>query len=247
MKKYITFTLITLAFHLYGQRRITGIVTNGNIQLDGVSITIKDTEKKTLTDVDGSYNIYVDGDAKTLIFSHVGTIKQEVIIGKTDTINVKLEDDSLFLKTEVEVIDDRGTRRGIYYRPTRNVPTYYSMFGLVKDAKGNPLVGVLVTHKISKKIAISDSKGVYSIKIFEEHGSMPINLDKNNSVLVFLYEGLKTKEIFIGKENVDAEVDEGSILENSDSKEQIGDLEVGLRQVYNINVYLATVILEKRL
>jgi CarboxypepD_reg-like domain len=246
MKKYMMFSFILLAFNLYAQRKITGIVTDGNKEfIPFLSIGIKGTNKGTSTDVDGRYSIDIDGEAKALIFSYIGSIKQEIIIGQSDTINVKMQEDSTFGgKIDVQVISGNGCIRSTIYRPHLNVPTYYTMIGFVKDANGKPLESVLISHKNSKKTTSTDAKGIYSIKIFEEHGGKPVFLEKTNSVFTFSYIDLKTKEISVGKENIDAELDEGTALENSDSKEKIGDLAVGIRNVFMVKVYLATVILD---
>jgi TonB-linked SusC/RagA family outer membrane protein len=92
-------------------RTIKGTVTGENDKqaLPGVSVVIKGTQKGTITDADGNYQL--DGaDATTvLVFSFVGYIPKEVPVGSQTSISVALvqEDKSL----EEIVVVGYGTQR----------------------------------------------------------------------------------------------------------------------------------------
>ena len=73
------------------ERTITGKVTDdsGN-ELPGVSIIIKGTQTGTVTNVQGTYEISVPDDSTVLIFSFVGYIPKEVLVGSQSVIDVQL-------------------------------------------------------------------------------------------------------------------------------------------------------------
>lgn len=74
-------------------RVITGKVTSAedDSPIPGVSIVVQGTTLGTVTDIDGNYSVQVPQDAQTLVFSFVGMATQEVSIDNRNTINVKLE------------------------------------------------------------------------------------------------------------------------------------------------------------
>ncbi|MBK8705960.1 MAG: TonB-dependent receptor [Saprospiraceae bacterium] len=77
---------ITLA-----QRTITGTVADQDGQpLIGASILVKGTTSGTVTDVDGKYSVNVPTDANTLVVSYTGFTTQEVAIGASNVIDIKL-------------------------------------------------------------------------------------------------------------------------------------------------------------
>jgi len=72
-------------------RVITGKVTDdqGN-PLAGVSITIKNSSRGTITDLSGHYRITLQPGDKVLVFSFAGLQTREIKINEKNTINVKL-------------------------------------------------------------------------------------------------------------------------------------------------------------
>jgi len=86
------------------QKSVTGIVTDANTGevLPGVTVVIKNTTTGTITMPDGVYNINANqGDA--LIFSFIGYLSQEQMVGAQNTINVALKPDVIGVE-EVVVI-----------------------------------------------------------------------------------------------------------------------------------------------
>ncbi len=75
-------------------KMISGIITdNDGLQLPGVSITVKGTQRTTISDFDGYYEIEaVVGEV--LVFSYVGSKTTSVTVTDTKTINQILENDS---------------------------------------------------------------------------------------------------------------------------------------------------------
>ncbi len=81
---------------VYAQERtVTGTVTSATdgTSLPGVNVSVKGTSGGTITDADGRYSIAVPGPNATLVFSFVGTVTQEALVGNQQVINVRLRDD----------------------------------------------------------------------------------------------------------------------------------------------------------
>jgi len=83
---YTTFICVILlcvnaASVLAQQRQVTGIVTDAEgITLPGVTIVVKGTATRTVSDVKGSYTINAPGGA-TLIFTFIGMQSREIAVG----------------------------------------------------------------------------------------------------------------------------------------------------------------------
>ncbi|SFT38516.1 TonB-linked outer membrane protein, SusC/RagA family [Algoriphagus locisalis] len=78
------------------QRVITGRVVSEEEPegLIGVNILVKGTTTGVITDLDGNYTIQVSDDATALVFSYIGYISKEEVIGNRSVINVTLSPDS---------------------------------------------------------------------------------------------------------------------------------------------------------
>jgi TonB-linked SusC/RagA family outer membrane protein len=86
------------------ERTITGKVTGDEGEsLPGVNILIKGTQKGTTTDQDGNYRLTVESEAAVLVFSFIGYIGQEIMVGNQSTINITLLTDTKALN-EVLVV-----------------------------------------------------------------------------------------------------------------------------------------------
>ncbi|MFW5724823.1 MAG: SusC/RagA family TonB-linked outer membrane protein [Bacteroidota bacterium] len=84
------------------ERRITGVVTDASTgtTMPGVTITVQGTTQGTITDVDGRYEI-VATEGATLVFSFVGMLTEERVVGTESVINVAM---SMDLATLQEVV-----------------------------------------------------------------------------------------------------------------------------------------------
>jgi TonB-linked SusC/RagA family outer membrane protein len=97
--------LLSTCFTALAQnRQITGKVTSSDngAPLPGVSIRVKGTTTGTVTDADGAYKLSAPARA-TLIFSFIGYLQQEVVLGAGNVINIKLVPDVSTL-TEVNIV-----------------------------------------------------------------------------------------------------------------------------------------------
>jgi Serine protease inhibitor len=74
-------------------RKITGTVTDnlGN-PVEGANIAIQGTGKGGVSDFSGNYSINISSQNDVLEFSYIGFQKQEITVGKRDTINVVMDE-----------------------------------------------------------------------------------------------------------------------------------------------------------
>jgi TonB-dependent starch-binding outer membrane protein SusC len=77
------------------EQSITGKVTDAQTGegLPGVSVVVKGTQKGTITDTEGAFSISVPDRNTTLIFSFVGFIAQEILVGNSSILNVSMTSD----------------------------------------------------------------------------------------------------------------------------------------------------------
>ncbi len=85
-------------------REVSGRVVGENGEaLPGVSILLKGTQQGTTTDAEGTFSLAVPKDEAVLVFSFVGYISEEVVVGNRRSIDVSLKVDEKSLE-EVVVI-----------------------------------------------------------------------------------------------------------------------------------------------
>ncbi len=91
------------------ERRITGTVTDAidGSSLPGVTVAVKGTIQGTITDANGRYEITV-AEGATLVYSFIGMVSEERIVGTATTIDVALSADVATLQ-EIVVVG-YGTR-----------------------------------------------------------------------------------------------------------------------------------------
>ncbi|BAU55494.1 SusC/RagA family TonB-linked outer membrane protein [Mucilaginibacter gotjawali] len=83
---------------------IKGTVTdNKGVTLPGATVTVKGTQTKVATDVNGKYSIVVPAGGKVLTFSFIGMDAQDVAIGAKALINVALQLSSTALSDVVVI------------------------------------------------------------------------------------------------------------------------------------------------
>jgi TonB-linked SusC/RagA family outer membrane protein len=93
------------------QRTVQGIIqADDGEPLVGVNILVKGTSSGTVTDLDGSYSISVDGSESILQYSYTGYVSQEEIVGSRSNIDITLEPDIETL-SEITVVGYGSQRR----------------------------------------------------------------------------------------------------------------------------------------
>ena len=108
MKRKILVLIVLLtgfSSYLFAQQTITGNVVDkaDDSPLIGVSVYEKGTTNGTVTDFDGNYSLRVSGDKSILVFSFIGYVSVEKLVGTLTSFNVILESDTENLN-EVVVI-----------------------------------------------------------------------------------------------------------------------------------------------
>ncbi len=93
------FLFVCFATGFAQQRTITGNVSDPDGEaLIGATILIKGTATGAITDIDGSYSIQAP-EAATLVFSYTGFVTQEIQLGASNVVDVRLE-------TNVEALNE---------------------------------------------------------------------------------------------------------------------------------------------
>ncbi|HEX7467797.1 MAG TPA: SusC/RagA family TonB-linked outer membrane protein [Methanobacterium sp.] len=109
------------------QLKITGTVTDKNVSpLAGVNVIVTGTTLGAITDVAGRYSINVPQGAKSLTFSFIGMIPQEISIGTLTQIDVTMAESAIGLD-EVIVVG-YGTQRKL------------NLTGAVVSTKGDDII-----------------------------------------------------------------------------------------------------------
>ncbi len=86
--------LITFCSQVLAQGTINGRIADINGEpLIGASILEKGTTNGVVTDINGNYTIQVNGAGSILVFSYIGFVAQEILVGTQTTINVTLDED----------------------------------------------------------------------------------------------------------------------------------------------------------
>ena len=85
--------------------KVTGTLTDAETgtALIGATVQVKGTTTGTSTDLDGTYSIDAPDGNAILVFSYIGYVNQEVVIGNQSTINVSLVPDVQALNEVVVV------------------------------------------------------------------------------------------------------------------------------------------------
>ncbi|WP_093406025.1 SusC/RagA family TonB-linked outer membrane protein [Salegentibacter flavus] len=75
------------------QQEVSGIVKDqSGLPIPGVTVTVKNTNRGTITNLDGEYNITAPADG-TLVFSYIGFKTAEIPVDNNEEISVLLEED----------------------------------------------------------------------------------------------------------------------------------------------------------
>ena len=84
---------------------VTGRVTSAENSegLPGVNVLLKGTSSGTVTDLEGYYSLDVPGENAILVFSSIGYVQEEVVVGTQTTINITLIPDVKALEEIVVV------------------------------------------------------------------------------------------------------------------------------------------------
>ncbi len=87
----------------YGQKDVSGNVTDKNGPLPGVNVQVKGTSSGTQTDFDGNYEISSLPEDAVLVFSFIGFQTKEVSVNGRSVVDVQLQEDTESLDEVVVV------------------------------------------------------------------------------------------------------------------------------------------------
>ncbi|MFC2116664.1 von Willebrand factor type A domain-containing protein [Bacteroidota bacterium] len=101
-------------------RVITGKVTDDQgTPLSGVSISVKNANRGTMTDLNGNYKISLSPQDQVLVYSFIGFITKQVSVKNKSVINVTLYPDPSPILHEAEILSVAEEHRGGIPRPGR--------------------------------------------------------------------------------------------------------------------------------
>ncbi len=154
-------------------RVITGKVTDDQgTPLSGVSITVKNTNRGTLTDLNGNYKISLLPQDNILVYSFVGFITEEISVDRKTVINVILHRELLPTVPEEEVLSVSDQR--IRGNPRPGLPMRFESKKASADASGgyytayNPdfnTEGYSTIHENGYKDVLSQPLSTFSIDV----------------------------------------------------------------------------------
>ncbi len=148
-KIWILIAFVAIIFAFTQERTITGTVTSAadNLPIVGATVLIKGTNSErqtvsTQTDAKGNYSIKVPVGKEKLIFSFIGYASQEVKIGMSNTINVKLAEDTQAL--EEVVITGYGVQKN-------RVSSEMKSYGLPNQVFQSHSTGIAIQNSRPKR------------------------------------------------------------------------------------------------
>ena len=143
---------------------ITGSVTSSEDQstLPGVNIVVKGTTIGTITDVDGKYSLDVSSTESFLVFSSVGFVTEEIMVGTQTVIDLVLRTDIAALE-EIVVIGYGTVRKS-------------DLTGSVSSVKGEQLTSVAAPNVSPTRLSLEKIKEIVIIGINSQN--FPIHCAK---------------------------------------------------------------------
>lgn len=95
MKKFLSLIVCTLLLGGFAvAQTVSGKVTTADgTVMPGVSVLVKGTTTGLTTDAEGRYAISVPDETSTLVFSFIGFVTKEVVVGNRTTVDVVMDED----------------------------------------------------------------------------------------------------------------------------------------------------------
>lgn len=196
-----TIVLLFCSVAIFAQSKtITGVVTDDlNETLIGASISVKNTSRGTVTNIDGNYSVSAE-EGDQLVFSYIGMLTQTITVGKSNVINVKMEPNAQALGEVVVEVgygkmkkrDLTGSIVSVSGDALKNVPTNSPMNALQGKVAGLNVItagGAGNTPKIQIR-GVASTKSDTS-PIFVVDGMILDNIDFVNPTDIQSIEVLK--------------------------------------------------------
>ena len=110
LKQLLLFSFVIIVSSLgYAQQNVSGSISDGNGPLPGVTVIEKGTDNGVSSDFDGNYTITTTNQDAILVFSYIGFLTQEISVGDSSNMDVKLSQDVQGL--EEIVVTGYGTQK----------------------------------------------------------------------------------------------------------------------------------------
>ena len=96
LRFFLLLFIVTLTFSVHGQQiNVSGTVVDmeDQLPLPGVSVLIKGTTIGTVTDAEGKYSLVAPDNQSVIVFTFVGYVSQEIMVGTQNLINVVMTQD----------------------------------------------------------------------------------------------------------------------------------------------------------
>lgn len=195
--------LIALAFLstlTFAQITVSGRVTSDQAEgLPGVNVVVKGTTNGTITDIDGKYTINVPSQQATLVFSYVGFVSDEIVVGDRSSINVTMIPDVVSL-SEVIVVgygterkkDVTGAIATISAQDFQRVPAFNPLDALAGRAPGLSITSTSNMPGSSPNVVI---RGVTSFGSNNNTNGATENDFANKNSPIYVVDGLITEGI----------------------------------------------------
>ena len=123
--------ILLIVNQLNAQRTVTGKVTNENgDEMPGVTVIAKGTNDATITDLSGSYALFVSDKVTTLVFQYIGY--QDIEKPVADVVNVQMKSDVEIQEVVVTALGIRKSKKSLGYSVTsfsgKDVSSYNNHF-----------------------------------------------------------------------------------------------------------------------
>ncbi len=141
------------------KKEIKGTVTDTKgLPIPGVSVVVKGTTVGNTTNMDGNFSLMVPVDSKILVFSFVGMISQEILIGDKKTFSVMLSENKLALdEVVVTALGIVKSKKSLSYA-TQEVNM--DAMTTIKDVSlGNTLAGKIAGVSVTASTGTSGVSG----------------------------------------------------------------------------------------
>lgn len=110
LKRFMMFFVFCCtSFSLFGQKKVSGVVSSNEGPLFGVTVIVKGTKKGVSTNFNGEYTIDSLNDNDVLQFSYIGFQSMSKVVGNQSTIDILLKEDATQL--EEAIVIGYGTKK----------------------------------------------------------------------------------------------------------------------------------------
>ena len=192
--------LVFVSGSAYGQISVSGRVTGETGDgLPGVNVLVKNTSQGTITDINGDYKIEIPARDATLVFSYVGYVTEEEIVGDRTSVDILMTPDVTSL-SEIVVVgygtekkkDLTGAIATISSQDFARVPALNPLDALAGRAPGLSITSTSGMPGASPNVVI---RGVTSFGSNNNTNGANENDFANKNSPIYVVDGLITEGI----------------------------------------------------